>query len=315
MIMTQEEAYQAMLAHHASLIEEVNFRVQVIRNKVANQEPEGSSVSDLVNYMNSDVVPHAIAEEHTIYLAASDKLGLSKMIGQMVSEHQELIGEISALREALTPSEAVERSEQLALLFSEHVKKENDLILPQLFDSRNVDLTLVLGEMHELFEAAKESADSTSGDSSDTVGLLLSLLLDATKTLAKSGQRDQAAKLTAAAWAAVKAERPELANKTTVSLHRLIGFGNSEQVTLSTTRNADIVRELDVRPLAPAQRHSEIFASFRALAPGRGFMLINDHDPKPLQYQFEAEYKGEFTWDYLECGPKVWRVRIGRAIE
>ena len=29
-------------------------------------------------------------------------------------------------------------------------------------------------------------------------------------------------------------------------------------------------------------------------------------------YQFDAEYKDQFTWDYLEEGPDVWRVRIGR---
>ncbi len=41
-------------------------------------------------------------------------------------------------------------------------------------------------------------------------------------------------------------------------------------------------------------------------------MLVDDHDPKPLWYQFKAEYPGVFTWDYLETGPKTWRVRIGR---
>ena len=42
-------------------------------------------------------------------------------------------------------------------------------------------------------------------------------------------------------------------------------------------------------------------------------MLVNDHDPKPLRYQFEAEHAGQFTWDYLGAGPDVGRVRIGRA--
>ena len=50
-----------------------------------------------------------------------------------------------------------------------------------------------------------------------------------------------------------------------------------------------------------------------ALTPGQGFVLVNDHDPKPLYYQFEAEHTGQFTWDYLEEGPLTWRVRIGRA--
>ncbi len=45
---------------------------------------------------------------------------------------------------------------------------------------------------------------------------------------------------------------------------------------------------------------------------GVGFELVNDHDPKPLFYQFDAEYKNQFTRDYLENGPEVWRVRIGR---
>ncbi|MGH2999865.1 MAG: DUF2249 domain-containing protein [Gaiellaceae bacterium] len=55
-----------------------------------------------------------------------------------------------------------------------------------------------------------------------------------------------------------------------------------------------------------------IFDSYSALPAGSGFVLVNDHDPKPLKYQFEAEHAGQFTWDYLEQGPEVWRVRIGR---
>jgi uncharacterized protein (DUF2249 family) len=65
--------------------------------------------------------------------------------------------------------------------------------------------------------------------------------------------------------------------------------------------------------MPPARRHAAIFDAYRALRPGTGFVLVNDHDPKPLRYQFEAEYPGAFTWDYLQAGPNVWRVRIGRA--
>ena len=71
-------------------------------------------------------------------------------------------------------------------------------------------------------------------------------------------------------------------------------------------------RVLDVRPIRPADRHGQIFEAFEALLPGAGFELVNDHDPKPLYYQFAAERAGTFTWDYLETGPEVWRVRIGR---
>ena len=69
---------------------------------------------------------------------------------------------------------------------------------------------------------------------------------------------------------------------------------------------------LDVRQEPPARRHALIFETFEELEPGSGFELRNDHDPKPLHYQFAAEMAGQFTWDYLEQGPEVWRVRIGR---
>ena len=70
---------------------------------------------------------------------------------------------------------------------------------------------------------------------------------------------------------------------------------------------------VDVREIAPRERHPLIFGSFAQLSPGEALMLINDHNPKPLYYQFQAESSGKFTWDYLENGPDVWRVRIGRA--
>jgi uncharacterized protein (DUF2249 family) len=70
---------------------------------------------------------------------------------------------------------------------------------------------------------------------------------------------------------------------------------------------------IDVRPIMPRERHALIFETFRKLAPGQGFILVNDHDPKPLYYQFQAEHQGTFGWDYLEKGPDVWRVAISRS--
>lgn len=79
---------------------------------------------------------------------------------------------------------------------------------------------------------------------------------------------------------------------------------------MSETTNLDT---LDVRALPPAQRHPLIFGRFGALPVGQAFVLVNDHDPKPLFYQLKFEHEGQFTWDYLEQGPTVWRVRIGRV--
>ena len=69
---------------------------------------------------------------------------------------------------------------------------------------------------------------------------------------------------------------------------------------------------VDVRTLAPMHRHQRIFETFESLKPGETFALVNDHDPKPLFYQFQAEHTGEFTWKYVEQGPNVWQVVIGK---
>lgn len=69
---------------------------------------------------------------------------------------------------------------------------------------------------------------------------------------------------------------------------------------------------IDVRSIAPRERHPLIFSTFGALAPGQSMELVNDHDPRPLYYQFSAEMPGQFGWTYLEEGPQTWRVAIER---
>ena len=56
------------------------------------------------------------------------------------------------------------------------------------------------------------------------------------------------------------------------------------------------------------------WSTFDHLGAGEALLLVNDHDPQPLFYPFQAESKREFTWDYLETGPNVWQVRIGKTV-
>ena len=43
-------------------------------------------------------------------------------------------------------------------------------------------------------------------------------------------------------------------------------------------------------------------------------VLINDHDPKPLKYQLDAERTGQLDWKYIEQGPEIWKVEITKKI-
>lgn len=79
-----------------------------------------------------------------------------------------------------------------------------------------------------------------------------------------------------------------------------------------TTSFAAAATTVDVRTIAPRERHPLIFSTFRGLAKGQAMELVNDHDPRPLYFQFQAEAPGSFRWDYLEAGPDTWRVRISK---
>ncbi|KXK38163.1 MAG: DUF2249 domain-containing protein [Saprospiraceae bacterium] len=71
-----------------------------------------------------------------------------------------------------------------------------------------------------------------------------------------------------------------------------------------------VVNEFDVRPYPPTERHEMFYQAFADLRPGEAFEFVNDHDPKPLYYQMEAESKEPFRWEYIEKGPDVWKVRV-----
>ncbi|MEZ4676386.1 MAG: DUF2249 domain-containing protein [Caldilineaceae bacterium] len=80
----------------------------------------------------------------------------------------------------------------------------------------------------------------------------------------------------------------------------------------SQINNESTLPVIDVRTIIPRERHPLIFQTFDNLDEGQAFMIVNDHEPKPLYYQFLHERENQFTWEYLEEGPETWRVRIGK---
>ena len=100
------------------------------------------------------------------------------------------------------------------------------------------------------------------------------------------------------------------------ALHRVEAHKDSALLVLATGAPAASVErteEIDVRTIPPVQRHPLIFAKFDALTIGSSVRLVNDHDPIPLNRQFESLRPGQFSWDYIERGPALFQVRIRRV--
>jgi uncharacterized protein (DUF2249 family) len=327
MTIAETEAHEAMRAHHRLLSEQLSGRAAAVAEAVTAGRPHEAAVADMVTYLAEEVLPHAAAEEETIYPAAYPAAAaadgdLVSTVNEMAAEHGTLSAAAKALAGLANASAAADRARQIADLFAAHAARENEVLLPALLASDDVDLAALLAQMHLRAEDAAKKGRTGNNPARDPQAALLGLLLEAGRALARAGQADLASQLTAAAWAALREDRPDLAVTVTAALHGLTrrigagpaqggqaaGAGQRAQAFAGTASEP----ELDVRDLAPAQHHETISAAYDDLAPGQGFILINDHDPRPLRYQFEAQCPGEFTWDYLEAGPKTWRVRIGR---
>lgn len=71
---------------------------------------------------------------------------------------------------------------------------------------------------------------------------------------------------------------------------------------------------LNVTAIEPKRKHPTIFVKFDELVSGENLIIHNDHDPKPLYYQLLGERGNIFTWEYLEQGPQLWRVKITKKL-
>lgn len=67
---------------------------------------------------------------------------------------------------------------------------------------------------------------------------------------------------------------------------------------------------MDVRPIPCSIKHELIIRTWLELPVGEHFILLNDHDPVPLRYQFAAQWPDTFSWEHLVKGPREFRVKI-----
>jgi uncharacterized protein (DUF2249 family) len=97
--------------------------------------------------------------------------------------------------------------------------------------------------------------------------------------------------------------------------HRVEALEDSALFVLATGKAdalGDDREELDLREIPRSERHPLIFSKFDALAVGESFRLLNDHDPIPLNRQFESIRPGQALWEYIVRGPSLFRIRIRR---
>lgn len=136
-----------ILHHHAVLRRGLEQRVGALCQATDDGEPYEEPRADLLAYLDTEILPHAKAEEDTLYQAAITRARGSDLVHTLTGEHSELNGLVERLRQATSGPAAAEIAEWIATLFAGHAAKENDLLLPALTDA-GVDVATLLTDMH-----------------------------------------------------------------------------------------------------------------------------------------------------------------------
>lgn len=144
-----EAAFSAMVDHHERLNAELELRLAVLRDAVCANAPYEAAQASLVQFVEGDLLPHAAAEEASLYPVAAQNKRAELFVDSMVLEHRELERKAKALRVTATPIRALSVAEALAAVFAVHVVKENQLLLPMLSNDPEIHLATLLRDMHE----------------------------------------------------------------------------------------------------------------------------------------------------------------------
>src|SRR5438045_4568047 len=144
---TTEQTRQ-IVHHHAVLRRGLERRAGAVCDAAASGVPHGRHLTALREYLDGEVLPHAAAEERTLYQAAATQARGSELVRALTAEHQTLAYLAGRLQPSADATTAARLAEWIAILFAGHVAKENDVLLPAL-TSAGADMPALLPAMHE----------------------------------------------------------------------------------------------------------------------------------------------------------------------
>ncbi len=143
------EAVDAIRDHHAELQAALRERVVALGEAVRAGQPHEPAQHALLLFLDTELLPHAAAEERSIY-PAGDRGRTTMLVRAMVEEHRNLVAHVSGLRAATDWITVVSIASAILALFESHLAKENDQLLPALAADPDVSLGELLDGMHEI---------------------------------------------------------------------------------------------------------------------------------------------------------------------
>ncbi len=144
-------AAEAVEQHHAQMAGTLAVRVEALVGSAGRSDALAEAArEELVAWCERELVPHALAEEKTMYPAARARTEGRLLVDGMLEEHKVITGLVREVADTDDVVRAAAAAKALQVMFDSHLGKENDLVLPLLVGAADVSVADLLGGMHEL---------------------------------------------------------------------------------------------------------------------------------------------------------------------
>lgn len=145
-------AASAVEQHHAEMSGALHVKVQSVLSAAAG-DVDGevaSAAGRLAAWCSEVLVPHAGAEEATLYAAAKQRPEGRLLVEGMIREHAVILDLVREIGRSTAPVEVGAAARALQVMFDNHLEKENTLVLPLLVGAPDVSLAELLDGLHQL---------------------------------------------------------------------------------------------------------------------------------------------------------------------
>jgi hypothetical protein len=147
----EARALQDVETHHADMLKQLNGLVGLLVEALeAGDSPAGERAqAALLDWCDSDLVPHALAEEGLLYEGPRARPEGKLLVEGMLAEHRVIVELVDELRTATGVQAAIAGS-LIQRIFALHLDKENRLLLPFIAESPGLSLAEAVEGLHEL---------------------------------------------------------------------------------------------------------------------------------------------------------------------
>lgn len=144
-------ALEAVEKHHAAMLKRLDAMAAALIHAVTagNAVAEHDAHEVLVEWCETELVPHALAEEGPLYGGAGHTPEARLLVEGMLAEHQVIVGLVEQLRGSAGVDAAVAAG-SIRNIFALHLDKENRLLMPFIVASPGMSLARAVEGLHEL---------------------------------------------------------------------------------------------------------------------------------------------------------------------